>query len=102
MWLASLVFASDALITWLAARESLALQKLSWTAIWWDGLLTCAIAVNIVGFTKAGWLMGIPSVLGSMLGMTGAIWHGRRNGGVRSRASSRVEGFCHRGNSGVV
>ena len=83
-------------MTWLAARESLALQRLSWSAVGWDGLLALAIAVNVIGFTKAGWLMSIPSVLGSMAGMAGAIYHGRRNGSVRPGTSVRVEGFHRR------
>ena len=78
MWLYGLVFGSDALITWLGAKESLALQRLRWSAVAWDGLLALAIAINVIGFTQAGWTMTIPSVLGSMVGMTGAIWHGRR------------------------
>jgi len=85
MLLAGLVFVSDACVTWLAAKEQLALSRLSWTAIAWDGALACAIAVNIVGFTKAGWLMSIPSILGSMVGMTGVLFHERR---IRDRQQS--------------
>lgn len=69
MWLAILVFISDALVTVLAAKEQLALQRFKWSAVWWDGLLSLAIAINVLGFVKAGWLMTIPSVLGSMSGM---------------------------------
>lgn len=78
LWLMSLVFVSDAFVTILAAKEQLSLQKLSYIAVIWDGLLALAIAVNVVGFTKAGWLMTIPSVFGSMTGMIGVIWHERR------------------------
>lgn len=92
LWLIALVFVSDALVTLLAAKEQLALQRLSWTAITWDGMLSLAIAINVVGFTKAGWLMVLPSVLGSMVGMTGVIWH-ERSRGVRRGAYVRVEGF---------
>lgn len=79
MWLYILVFVSDALVTLLAAKEQLALQRLSYSAVWWDGMLALAIAINVVGFTKAGIGMTIPSVLGSMLGMLGVIWRERRN-----------------------
>lgn len=93
MWLFVLVFVSDALVTLLAAKEQLALQKLSWNAVWWDGLLALAIAINVVGFVKAGFWMTIPSVLGSMVGMTGVIWHERRSGSLRIRPQIRIEGF---------
>lgn len=79
MWLMILVFVSDVLVTWLAAKEQLALQRLSWLAVTWDGFLALAIAVNVVGFTKAGWSMTIPSVLGSMVGMWWVIRCERRN-----------------------
>jgi len=93
LWLIGLVFSSDALVTFLAAKEQLALQKLQWSAVFWDGLLALAIAVNIVGFTKAGWLMVIPSVLGSITGMTFVIIHERRDSGMQLRPSVRVKGF---------
>lgn len=79
-WLWGLVFVSDALITWLAAKEQIALTRLSWSAVGWDGLLTLAIGVNVIGFTQAGWLTIIPSVLGSMIGMTIAVKAGKAHG----------------------
>jgi uncharacterized membrane protein YqgA involved in biofilm formation len=93
IWLILLVFISDALVTGLAAKEQLALQQLSWSAVLWDGLLALAIAVNIVGFTKAGWLMVIPSVAGSVVGMTLVIYHERRNSGMQRGTPVRVKGF---------
>lgn len=89
----ALVFVSDALVTLLAAKEQLALQKLSWAAVVWDGLLALAIAINVIGFTLAGPWTIIPSVIGSMVGITGVIWHERRSGSVQLGTSIRVKGF---------
>lgn len=93
MWLILLVFVSDALITFFQAKTQLAVMKLSWQAVFWDMLLTLVIGVNILGFVTAGWWMLIPSLIGSALGMTGAIWHGRRKSGLSRRARIHVGGF---------
>jgi len=77
-----LVFVSDAFVTLLAAKEQLALQRASWSAVWWDGLLALAIALNVVGFVRAGVWMTIPSVLGSMVGMAWVIWAERKRGSI--------------------
>jgi hypothetical protein len=79
MVLAALVFLSDMAITWLAAQEKLALQELSWSAVWWDGAFALALGINMIGFVKAVWLMIPVSVAGSMTGMGLAIWHGRQH-----------------------
>lgn len=79
MWLVLLVFLSDALITWLAAKSQVALLALSWKAIIWDGLLAIVIGLNFVGFVEMSWIMVIPSTLGSMTGMCIAIYNGKRS-----------------------
>lgn len=89
-----LVFLSDALVTLFSAKVQIALSKLSWEALIWDVFLSLTISINIIGFTQAGWWMTIPSVLGSSLGMFGAIWHGRRKSrSLRQGTRVLVEGF---------
>ena len=85
MWLVCLVFISDALITWLAAKSQVAFLALSWKALLWDGLLAIAIGLNFVGFVEKQWLMIIPSTLGSVTGMGIAIYNGKR---ARSRSDN--------------
>jgi hypothetical protein len=85
MWLRLLVFASDFAITWLAAKEQLALMDLQWRAVVWDALLTLAIAINMIGFAAQSWAMVPWSVVGSVLGISLVIYHGRKTG-VRSGA----------------
>lgn len=93
MWLGLLVLVSDGLITFCQAKTQFAVSKLSWMAVFWDAVLTLVIGINILGFVKAGWWMLIPSLVGSALGMTGAIWHGRRKSNMYRRARVHVEGF---------
>jgi len=83
MWLRLLVFTSDFAITWLAAKEQLALNALSWNAVIWDSLLALAIAINMIGFAKQEWSMVPWSVVGSALGIALVIYHGRRTDGLR-------------------
>lgn len=78
MWLKVLVFISDLAITWLAVLESRASNALKWSAIVWDGLLALAIGVNMIGFVEQSVEMLPISILGSMTGMTLAIWYGRK------------------------
>lgn len=76
-WLALGVFATDALISflgwasldaWLSGNRARVLAA--------NLLLDLAIAVNTMGFVIDGWVMLVPSMLGSALGTLAAF--GRR------------------------
>jgi len=78
MLLIILVFITDFLITLFASKSSIALNRLSYKAIWWDCLGSLAIGLNFIGFINLKWIMLVPSTLGSMLGIGVTIYVSRR------------------------
>jgi len=78
MLLILLVFITDFAITFFASKSSLALNRLSYKAIWWDCLCSVAIGLNFIGFIQLQWVMILPSTLGSMLGIGVTVYAGRR------------------------
>ena len=72
--LALAVFATDAIISYLGwMRLDSWLTGRRWRVLLWGAALDIAIAVNVMGFIGAGWLMLVPSVLGSAVGTVAAF-----------------------------
>ena len=74
MILAVAVFVTDAIISYMGwKRLDSWLTGRRWRVLAWSAALDVAIAVNTMGFVRAGWVMMIPSLLGSALGTLAAF-----------------------------